>query len=154
MQGHPRYSTRDPNDLGDIEAILRRLDSRIASTDKPSVVSSVQPPVSGHSLLENLVVKVVPVLGALGVMLSVGFGAGMWSSNAGLEFKRITDRLDKIDRRFETQDDRFADRLAFVFTDYCRRTEPRNPNWVCADPIIAPIESPAGRIRFRPPSGD
>jgi hypothetical protein len=152
MTGNP-YNRHDPQDLGDLESILRRLDSRLASAAQPAVVP-VQPPANGlmHSV-ENTQVRLLTALGA-GVSVAVAtwmiagavFGAKQEQANVNNNFiqseRRINARIDALAERIKESSDTFYDRTLMMFSDFCRRTEKQNPNWRCADPIAVPL---AGR---------
>jgi hypothetical protein len=155
-QHHHRFEQRDPRDLGDL---LRRLDSLVDSKENrppPALVAPAPPPPTpapiSVNFFEQLNVKVGTLLTVAAVMVSTGIGIGAWMNST----KGTTDKFevameavrkdirglsDRIDRQSEV----WYERMAFVFTDFCRRTERENTGWRCADPITMPMDPAAGK---------
>lgn len=156
MPGSQRpFERRDERDLSDLDEILRRLDRRavFGEPTQPnhpviSVIHPAPPPAAAPTtLIDSIGIKLPHLFSVGALLLSGGIALGTYLMNSDTKFIRLTEKIERIDRRFEALEDRFADRLAFIFTDFCRRTERRNPNWACADPIIAPLDGAANRSR-------
>lgn len=171
---YPQGLRDDPRDLGDLERQLQRIESRLVSAEQQQkavvpVPPPAPPPPISVNLFEHVNVKLVTAIGVIIMAATIAFNVGKWTTGSdaqataqmtkfeaslagqGAKFDAAliaqSGKLDAIAARIDRQNDSFYERMAFVFTDFCRRTERKNPNWSCAEPITMPIDPAAGKVR-------
>lgn len=80
-------------------------------------------------LLENSTIRIMTAISVVVLVIGLTWSGARYMSN-------IEARLDEIQATLSRQTDGQENRIKYILSEFCRRTERKNPSWQCPDPIV------------------
>lgn len=134
-----------PGEITDVEDLVSYI-HRQAEARKPPPPHGGDIPPEGvrerqqkGGWVENLNFNIVTVISFVGFFCFATWFTTSWMSALNYQLKGMEAKIESSTVSLKTEMKQITDstetRIGLLFSEFCRRTERKNPNWVCPDPI-------------------